>query len=76
MLPQWRWVVWATTLPVSVKRRGNCGRSALLFGPTDCNESGANRVRPTFFVQGWSVTFLPQQFVVANAAAASERRIV
>jgi len=36
---------------------------ALLFGPTDCNESGANRVRATFFVQGWSVTFLPQQFV-------------
>jgi hypothetical protein len=41
-------------------------------------ESGkwANPVRPTFFVQGWSVTFLLQQFVVANAAAASERRIV
>ena len=36
---------------------------ALLFGPTDCNESGANRVRATFFVPGWSVTFLPQQFV-------------
>ena len=32
--------------------------------------------RPTFFVQGWSVTSLLQQFVVANAAAASERRIV
>jgi hypothetical protein len=29
-----------------------------------------------FFVQGWSVTFLLQQFVVANAAAASERRII
>jgi hypothetical protein len=51
-------------------------KGALLFGPTDCKESRANRVRPTFFVQGWSVTFLLQQFVVANAAPASERRIV
>jgi hypothetical protein len=39
-------------------------------------DPGANRVRPTFLVQGWSVTFLLQQFVVANASAASERRIV
>ena len=75
MLPQWRWVVWATTLQFPSNGEA-IAEGALLFGPTDCKESGANRVRPTFFVQGLSVTFLPQQFVVANAAAASERRIV
>ena len=75
MLPQWRWVVWATTLQFPSNGEA-IAEGALLFGPTDCKESGANRVRPTFFVQGWSVTFLLQQFVVANAAAASERRIV
>jgi hypothetical protein len=36
----------------------------------------ANPVRPTFFVEGCLVTFLLQQFVVASAATASERRIV
>ena len=72
MLPQWRWVLWATTLQFPPNGEA-IAEGALLFGPTDCNESGANRVRPTFFaVSG----FLPKQFVVANAAAASERRIV
>jgi hypothetical protein len=75
MLPQWRWMVWATTLQFPSNGEA-IAEGPLLFSPTDYKESGANPVRPTFFVQGWSVTFLLQQFVVANAAAASERRIV
>ena len=73
MLPQWRWVVWAANAPVSVKRRGNCGRSASVRS----NGLQGKWGEPSSpFVQGWSVTFLLQQFVVADAAAASERRIV
>ena len=77
MLPQWRLVVWATTFQFP------SNGEAIAEGPLSVRSNGlqesgkwANPVRPTFFVQGWSVTFLLQQFVVANAAAASERRIV